>query len=312
MATQADIAWSYDPIDAIHRAAFGDHADVSCAYYEGDYSITLEEAQARKHELILGGLGLQSGETLLDIGCGWGPVLRAATERGIQAHGLTLSPAQVARCQRKGLDAVLLDWRNLDPGTLGPLGGVCSVGAFEHFVRPEDAVSDRQEEIYDSFFRLCRALLEPGRRLFLQTMTWGSRVPHPSELDVHAPKLSDRWVLGHLAYLYPGSWLPNGLDQIVRCALPYFDLTFSSNGRLDYIQTMKEWGTALDRLGWRKWLIMAPHLGEAAFDRAKWRYLTALRYGCSRICFERGIFSHYRMILESRSGTGPSRSAIRA
>ena len=299
MATLAEIAQSYDPIDRIHQAAFGEHADVSCAFYEGDFTLTLEEAQRRKHDLILD--GLDSGDTLLDIGCGWGPVLNAAREKGIEAIGLTLSPAQAARCRAKGLDARLCDWKELDAESSGPFHRVSSVGAFEHFVSPQEMVEGRQEAIYRSFFRLCASLLPEGASLFLQTMTWGDRVPSPSELDVGAAKLSDRWVMGHLAYLYPGSWLPVGLDQIQRCAAPEFDLTFASNGRLDYIQTMYEWGRALDVLGWRKWWIMAPQFAGAIVDRDKWRHLTALRYGCSRLCFERGIFSHFRMIFVRRN-----------
>ena len=73
MATQAEIALSYDPIDAIHRVAFGDHGDVSCAFYDGDFSLSLEQAQGRKHELIFDGLRPEPGDALLDIGCGWVP-----------------------------------------------------------------------------------------------------------------------------------------------------------------------------------------------------------------------------------------------
>jgi hypothetical protein len=43
---------------------------------------------------------------------------------------------------------------------------------------------------------------------------------------------------------------------------------------------------------------MAPHIVDSAFDVAKRRYITALRYACSRVCFEREIFSHYRMMFE--------------
>lgn len=300
MASPGEIALSYDPIDQIHRAAFGQYADVTAAFYDGDFSLTLDEAQRRKHDVILG--HLEPGDTILDIGCGWGPVLNAARERGIEGKGITLSPAQVARCREAGLDARLRDWKDLDPAETGPFDSVASVGAFEHFVSPEEMLADRQDEIYDEFFRLCAALIPDGGKLFLQTMTWGRRVPDPSELDVHAPKLSDRWVMGHLAYLYPGSWLPNGLDHIVRCAEPYFELDFSSDGRTDYIHTLYMWGELLDELGWRKWGIMAPWFVKSVFDRDLRRYLTALRYACTRRCFERELFSHFRMIFRKKPG----------
>ena len=300
MATQTEIETGYDTIDAIHRAAFGEHADVSCAFYDGDFTLTLEEAQRRKHGLILDGLGLEAGDTLLDIGCGWGPLLEAARGRGIEGTGITLSPAQVARCRKAGLDARLQDWRDLDPSEPGHYDGVASVGAFEHFATPADSLDGRQVAIYRDFFRLCRAMLPDGGRLFLQTMTWGARVPRPTELDIHSPKLSDPWVMGHLSYLYPGSWLPEGKDQIVECAAPWFDVTFCNEGRQDYLHTMHDWGRALAALGLRKWIFVSPLLVKSSVDPSARRLLIALRYGCSRLCFERGLFSHYRMILASR------------
>jgi cyclopropane-fatty-acyl-phospholipid synthase len=296
MATQAEVARGYDPIDRIHEAAFGTFADVSAAFYQGDFSMTLREAQRRKHEFILQQLGLQPGDRLLDIGCGWGPLLEAARSRGIDGRGITLSPAQCRRCEAEGLDVDLKDWKDLDPAKTGGFDGVASVGAFEHFVGPDEALDGGRDAVYGDFFRLCAELLPDDGRLFLQTMTWGERVPHPEELDIHAPKLSDQWVMGYLAYLYPGSWLPDGLEHIVACAEPWFELTFESNGAADYLQTFDEWGRALDRLGWRKWWIMAPHFARGLFDRDLARTLTALRYGCARLCFERGIFSHFRMV----------------
>lgn len=297
MATQSEIAVSYDPIDAIHRAAFGEYADVSCAFFDGDFSLSLEEAQRRKHDLVLDGLGLVGGDTLLDVGCGWGPLLHAARERGVEGRGITLSPAQVARCRANGLDVELRDWRDMDPGKEPARHGVASIGAFEHFVSPEEMEAGRQEAIYRDFFRLCSALLPRKGRLFLQTMTWGARVPDPSELDVHAPRMSDRWVMGHLAYLYPGSWLPTGLDQVLACADPWFEPMFCSNGRDDYIHTMYAWGRELDALGMRKWALVAPMALRGLVDRRARRFFRALRHACSRECFERGIFTHYRMIL---------------
>jgi cyclopropane-fatty-acyl-phospholipid synthase len=300
VATQAEIAFSYDPIDALQRAALGEHADVSCAFYDGDFTLTLRQAQEKKHDLVLTRLGLSAADTLLDIGCGWGPLLQAARERGVVGTGITLSPAQVARCRRYGFDVRLQDWKDLEPSPAPAFDGIASIGAFEHFVSPAEMLAGRQDEIYRDFFRLCASLLPAGGSLFLQTMTWGKRVPRPSEANVHAPKLSDRWVLGHLAYLYPGSWLPNGLDHIAACAAPYFEVSFANNGRVDYLHTMHEWGRALDRLGWHKWRIAAPMVVRSLLDVGVRRHLRALRYACSRTCFEREIFTHFRMILTKR------------
>jgi len=300
MATQAEIQRSYDPIDRLHRAALGPHADVTGAFYDGDFSLSLAEAQARKHDLILDGLGLGPGDTLLDIGCGWGPLLKVARERGIVAKGVSLSPAQVARCRAAGLDATLMDWKEIDPTGFGPFDGIASVGAFEHFASPNEAAEGLQDRIYDAFFRRCAVMLPPGGKLFLQTMTWGKRVPSPDELDVHAPSLSDEWVMGYLACLYPGSWLPHSAEHVIGAAAPYFAPTYVSNGRLDYLQTMGEWGRAVRALGWKKWRHVAPTVWRALVSTEGRRFLTALRSGCARLCFEREIFQHYRMVFLRR------------
>lgn len=296
MADQTEVRATYDPMDALHLAALGEYADVSGALYDSDFSPTLEEAQRRKHELVLSTLGLAAGDTFLDIGCGWGPLLHAARERGIRGVGITLSPAQVRRCRKNGVDVRLLDWKDIDAAAWGTVDGVASLGAFEHFVSSTEMLEGRQEEIYRDFFRRCAALLPDDGKLFLQTMTWGDRVPDPDELDVNAPKLSDAWVMGHLAHLYPGSWLPTGLDQVVTCANPWFRLQLAQDSREDYIQTQLEWKRAGDALGVRKWLKVLPLLIASLSSRHAWRYLTALRWGCNRLCFERKIFSHYRTV----------------
>ena len=53
MATQQDIEATYDYMDEIFRLTFGDHGDITCALYNGDFSKTLEQAQHDKHDYIL-------------------------------------------------------------------------------------------------------------------------------------------------------------------------------------------------------------------------------------------------------------------
>src|SRR3954466_8035627 len=66
----------------------------SCAYFQRD-DMTLEEAQIAKIDLALDKLGLQPGMTLLDVGCGWGSVMRRAIEKhDVNVVGLTLSKNQ--------------------------------------------------------------------------------------------------------------------------------------------------------------------------------------------------------------------------
>src|SRR5688572_5377838 len=127
MATQKQIEATYDYMDEIYRLTYGEHADVSAAMYNGDWSKTLEEAQAYKHRYILEGLKFQPGHRILDIGCGWGPMLNAIHLAGGKGVGLTLSPAQAAACRRNGYEAHVLDCKTVTREQLGAFDGVAAV-----------------------------------------------------------------------------------------------------------------------------------------------------------------------------------------
>ena len=93
----------------------------SCAYFERD-DMTLEEAQLAKIDLALGKLDLQPGMTLLDVGCGWGSVMKRAVEKyDVNVIGLTLSKNQHVYCQQLLAD---LDTDRTTPGPAARLGGV--------------------------------------------------------------------------------------------------------------------------------------------------------------------------------------------
>ena len=78
----------------------GELADFSGAKYDGDFSLTLEEAQQRKHQYVAEQIGVGPGRRVLDLGCGWGPLLDAIRRRGAVGVGVTLSSAQHAACRR--------------------------------------------------------------------------------------------------------------------------------------------------------------------------------------------------------------------
>ena len=75
MADQRDLEFTYSLIDRIFRLSLGELADFSGAKYDGDFSLTLEEAQRRKHRYIADEIGIEPGRRVLDLGCGWGPLL---------------------------------------------------------------------------------------------------------------------------------------------------------------------------------------------------------------------------------------------
>src|ERR1700709_1739599 len=151
MASQPQIAETYDYMDRFFRLMLGEHGDCSGAFYDGDFAKTLERAQRDKHDYALDQLALGRGARMLDLGCGWGPMLNAFRERGRHGVGYTLSPQQAASCARNGLEVYLDDWKNLSARKLGSFDGVVSLGAFEHFCSIEEYKAGRQAEIYDRF-----------------------------------------------------------------------------------------------------------------------------------------------------------------
>src|SRR5579862_4532132 len=137
MARRADIEFTYTTIDRIFRLSLGELADFSGAKYDGDFSLGLEQAQRRKHDYVAEQVGIGPGRRLLDLGCGWGPLLAYTRARGGIGVGLTLSSAQVAACRQHGLEVHLEDAREIDREKFGAFDAVASLGAFEHFCSPD-------------------------------------------------------------------------------------------------------------------------------------------------------------------------------
>src|SRR5687768_355382 len=138
MADRKDLEFTYSLIDRIFRLSLGELADFSGAKYDGDFSLTLEEAQARKHEYIAEQIGIGPGRRVLDLGCGWGPLLNFVRSKGGEGVGVTLSSAQAAACRRHGLDVHLHDARQVTRASFGTFDAVASLGAFEHFCSPAE------------------------------------------------------------------------------------------------------------------------------------------------------------------------------
>lgn len=299
MAVQEEISRTYDYMDELFRLAFGPHPDITCALFDGDFSKTLEEAQAAKHDFVLDGLNLRSGERLLDIGCGWGPLLDAYRRRGGEAIGITLSARQAEACRRAGLDVHLLDWRDVTPSTFGSFDAVACIGAFEHFCSEDEYVTGQQDAVYRRFFELCHALLRTGGRLYLQTMLWGKNAPRYGDISLQAPRGSAEYMLAVLRKFYPGSFPPFGEEQIRRCAATWFTITSMRNGRLDYIQTMRKWGRVW-KVTPRSALTMLRTLRFAFIDRDFVYKLESLFGSYNTKGFEREFLDHQRIFFGRR------------
>lgn len=238
---------------------------------------TLAEAQANKIAFHLDAVTLPPGGTLLDVGCGWGAVLKAAVDRGASsALGLTLSRDQAEHIASRGWPGVevhLVDVFAFAPGRT--FDGVISIGAFEHFARP-DMDRPAKIETYRDFFARCHAALAPGARLSLQTIVW-------DDLSFEEAK---RWIP---QTVFPQSDIPF-VEEIVAASQGTFRLVYMENGPQDYALTLAAW---IERLRASRAEILA-RWGEEKYAFFE-RYLRN-----SRLAFTRRKNSLARFVLQRR------------
>jgi cyclopropane-fatty-acyl-phospholipid synthase len=297
MADRDDLEFTYSLIDRIFRLSLGELADFSGAKYDGDFTLTLEEAQRRKHEYVAEQIGIGPGRRVLDLGCGWGPLLDFIRRRGAVGVGVTLSSAQAQACRRQGLDVHLHDARQVSPERFGSFDAVASLGAFEHFCSPDEHRAGAQEKIYRDLFSRMAGLLAPRGRLYLQTMVFGPKMIALDRIDIRAPRGSDAWYLALMGRQFPGSFLPYGQDQIVASARPHFRLVSSTSGRLDYIETIRQWRKRFAAPSTRKTLLKLQLLPRWLTSR-DFRLAFTSGVSANSVCFERQLLDHYRLVLE--------------
>jgi cyclopropane-fatty-acyl-phospholipid synthase len=297
MADQKDLEFTYSLIDRIFRLSLGEMADFSGAKYDGDFSMTLEEAQRRKHDYIAAEIGIEPGRRVLDLGCGWGPLLNYVRGRGATGLGVTLSSAQADACRRNGLDVHIDDARRVGGDSFGPFDAVASLGAFEHFCSVDDYQDGRQDEVYRDLFAHWATALPSGGRLYLQTMVFGRNMIPYDEVSIDAPRDSDGWIMALMGRQFPGSWLPFGSEQIVRNAEPDFKLVSRVSGRLDYIETIKQWRQRFGQGSFQKTLLKARLVPKWLTSR-DFRLAFTSGVSANSVCFERELLDHFRLVFE--------------
>jgi cyclopropane-fatty-acyl-phospholipid synthase len=244
----------------------------SCAYFEHD-RMPLEDAQMAKIDLALGKLELRSGMTLLDVGCGWGSVIKRAVEKyDVNVIGLTLSKNQAVYCQHlleeidsdRSRRVFLRGWEEFDE----PVDRIISIEAFEAF--PKDR--------YAAFFETCYRILPSGGRMVLQTI-----LGHPLKRwpDMGIPiTMSDLKFMRFIAKeIFPGGAIPCDEDIAEYSAAAGLSLEHTQYLNKHYVRTLDAWAANLQ----------AAHdeavaaTSQEVYDRYM-RYLT----GCSDF-FNRGI-----------------------
>jgi len=194
---------------------------------------TLEQAQVRKLDYHARNCGARSGGDYLDVGCGWGSTLFRLTESygARSATGLTLSEAQARFIEQQGRDGVsvlLKGWQDFRPER--PFDGIISIGAFEHFAKP-DLSDSEMVDAYRAFFLKCHEWLNHGCSLSLQTIAYG----RAERADIN------RFVLEEI---FPESDLPS-LMQIIAASKGLFEVVSLRNDRTHYADTFRHWSRRL-------------------------------------------------------------------
>lgn len=227
---RAAITHHYDVGNDFYGVLLGPTLTYSCAYFARP-EMTLDEAQDAKHELICAKLGLAPGMRLLDVGCGFGGMaLHAAIHHGVEAVGVTVSPAQHAlateRVAAAGLeDRVeirLADYRDIDDG---PYDAVSSIGMFEH------VGLNRMGE----YFARIRHLLRPGGRFLNHAISRPGKV---SEID-------RRSFLAR--YVFPDGELHEVGSVASAMARESFEVRDVESLREHYARTTRAWVANLEK-----------------------------------------------------------------
>jgi cyclopropane-fatty-acyl-phospholipid synthase len=216
-----NVAHHYDLDGRLYRLFLDSDMQYSCAYFETPEA-SLEDAQWAKKRHLAAKLDLKRGQSVLDIGSGWGGLgLFMAEHAGVDVTGVTLSTEQhhvsSERARELGLSErvrfELKDYRKLDRS----FDRIVSVGMFEHVGATH----------YDEFFETAAKLLKPDGIMVLHSI---GRFGQPG--------VTNPWIA---KYIFPGGYIPSlseVLPAIERAGLLVTDIEIL---RLHYAETLKAW-----------------------------------------------------------------------
>ena len=226
----------------------------SSALYEGAPAKPLEAAQTAKYERILEQIGARQGDSILEIGCGWGGFAETAARRGMKVTAVTISQRQVdyarVRLQRAGLgdkvDLQFRDYRDME-------------GRYDHIVSIEmvEAVGERY---WPDYFGAVKRHVVPGGSALVQAI-------------VIADDMFDRYRRNPdfiQTYVFPGGMLLSPTSLREQCRLAGLKVAELYSFGLDYARTLETWLGRFDRV--------ADQVAYLGFDerfRRMWRYYLA-------------------------------------
>ncbi|QZY30276.1 class I SAM-dependent methyltransferase [Nocardioides coralli] len=270
------ISHHYDVSNRFYEMVLGPSMTYTCAVFP-TREATLEEAQTEKYDLICRKLNLQAGQRLLDVGCGWGGMVRhAAREYGVRALGVTLSVQQASWAKeaidREGLSD-LAEVRHLDYRDVVETGfdAVSSIGLTEH-------IGVRN---YPAYFSHLRDRLRPQGRLLNHCITR----PH-----------NRRQMIGSFLdrYVFPDGELTGSGRIITEAQDVGLEVMHEENFRLHYALTLAGWNRNLRD----HWDECVAEVGEGT-ARVWGLYMAG-----SRLAFERNQIQLHHVLATRTSDVG--------
>jgi cyclopropane-fatty-acyl-phospholipid synthase len=272
-ATKSDIEFHYGVGDDFYRLWLDPDLNYSAALWDGVDDLGL--AQQQKNAFHLEVVDARSARRILDVGCGWGALLRTAHTASPDAElvGLTLSATQRHHCAELLPDAEIFleSWEDHAPSA--PYDAVVTVGALEHFASHHMSREERIER-YASFFRFCRNAMSPGGRMSLQTIAYGNLPLGRLDSFIYES-------------IFPNSDLPF-LEELVTAAHGTLEIVSLRNDRLDYARTCSVWAERLVHQTEKAVEIT----GDPALVKSYVRYLKMSAAG-----FKTGALALYRLAL---------------
>ena len=274
----------YDVSNTFYEYVLGPSMTYTCAVFPTE-DTSLEQAQFEKYDLVCRKLDLKPGDRLLDVGCGWGGMVRhAAQHYGAQVIGVTLSQEQAEWAQqaikRQGLDHLAEvrfgDYRDIAETEFD---AVSSIGLLEHI-----GVKN-----YDSYFTFLQGKLKVGGRMLNHCIT-----RRDGSLGTKAGAFIDRYVFpdGELAPVgtIVTAMHDNGLE-----------VRHVEDIREHYALTLKGWSENLEK-HWDKCL------EEVSLGTAK---VWGLYMAGSRLAFERNEIGLHHVLGVKVSADGDAHFPLR-
>ena len=213
----------YDVSNTFYEWVLGPSMTYTCACYP-HAEATLEEAQEYKYRLVFEKLHLKPGDRLLDVGCGWGGMVRYAARHGVRTIGVTLSSKQAEWAQKAIADEGLAELAEVRHGDYRDIAetqfdAVSSIGLTEHI-----GVHN-----YPAYFRFLQSKLRTGGLLLNHCIT-----RHDNRHPATAGGFIDR-------YVFPDGELTGSGRIITEIQNVGLEVLHEENLRHHYAMTLRDW-----------------------------------------------------------------------